>query len=263
MSLIQGDEIDHRPFIRDHPQEKKYEDARQKFTDALNTYGFRPSIAYNIALCYYNLKQYSLARKYIIEIIDKGIKEHPELGIGSSSEPGSEVRSVGNTLTLKETALVEAFNLKAAIEYEMKNCEHRDDRVWNLIDTDEAAKESLNDMPPRLEAELDPVTLHNVALMHMDDNPNEHLPKLNFLLSAPSSPPQTFANLLLVYCRFQYFEIAADVLAENSHLTYTLLDPVSRPFLFIIVNVLSPSPESLRILGCPHHAADVAGGGLP
>jgi tetratricopeptide repeat protein 30 len=74
------------------------------------------------------MKQYSQARKFIIEIIEKGIKEHPELGIGSNSEAGgvagggAEVRSVGNTLTLKETALVEAFNLKAAIEYEMKNC---------------------------------------------------------------------------------------------------------------------------------------------
>lgn len=35
---------------------------------------------------------------------------------------GIEVRSVGNTLTLHETALTEAFNLKAAIEYQMKNC---------------------------------------------------------------------------------------------------------------------------------------------
>lgn len=35
---------------------------------------------------------------------------------------GIEVRSVGNTLTLHETALIEAFNLKAAIEYQLKNC---------------------------------------------------------------------------------------------------------------------------------------------
>lgn len=82
-------------------------------------------------------------------------------------------------------------------------------------------------MPPRLEAELDPVSLHNVALMHMDESPNEHLPKLNFLLSSPSSPTQTFANLLLVYCKYQYYEIAADVIAENSHLVETLLDQVS------------------------------------
>jgi len=48
---------------------------------------------------------------------------------------------------LKETALIEAFNLKAAIEYSMKNAT--------------AAKEALLDMPPRDEEELDPVSLHN------------------------------------------------------------------------------------------------------
>lgn len=35
---------------------------------------------------------------------------------------GMEVSSVGNTLLLHETALVEACNLKAAIEYNLKNC---------------------------------------------------------------------------------------------------------------------------------------------
>lgn len=37
---------------------------------------------------------------------------------------GIEVRSVGNTLTLHETALTEAFNLKAAIEYQLQNCNY-------------------------------------------------------------------------------------------------------------------------------------------
>lgn len=37
---------------------------------------------------------------------------------------GIEVRSVGNTITLSETALIEAFNLKAAIEYQLKNCKY-------------------------------------------------------------------------------------------------------------------------------------------
>jgi tetratricopeptide repeat protein 30 len=81
-------------------------------------------------------------------------------------------------------------------------------------------------MPPRSEGELDAVTLHNIALMHMDDNPNEHLPKLNFLLTAPASPSTTFANLLLLYCKYGYYDVAADVLAENTHLTYSALDPV-------------------------------------
>jgi tetratricopeptide repeat protein 30 len=52
---------------------------------------------------------------------------------------------VGNSQVLKETALIEAFNLKAAIEYVMKNVD--------------AAKEALTDMPPRTEEELDPVRL--------------------------------------------------------------------------------------------------------
>lgn len=45
----------------------------------------------------------------------------PELSVGMTTE-GIDVRSVGNSLTLHETALIEAFNLKAAIEYQLKNC---------------------------------------------------------------------------------------------------------------------------------------------
>lgn len=48
----------------------------------------------------------------------------PELGVGMTTE-GIEVKSVGNTLVLHETALIEAFNLKAAIEYQLKKCESK------------------------------------------------------------------------------------------------------------------------------------------
>lgn len=44
-----------------------------------------------------------------------------ELGVGMATE-GLEVRSVGNTMLLHETALIEACNLKFAIEYKLKNC---------------------------------------------------------------------------------------------------------------------------------------------
>lgn len=67
------------------------------------------------------------------------VREHPELSVGSQTE-GIDVRSVGNSLVLKETALIEAFNLKAAIEFQMKNFE--------------AAQEALSDMPPRAEEEV-------------------------------------------------------------------------------------------------------------
>lgn len=59
---------------------------------------------------------------------------------------------------LQETALVEAFNLKAAIEYSMKSV-----YGGSITENLDAAKEALSDMPPRSEEELDPVTLHNLV----------------------------------------------------------------------------------------------------
>lgn len=43
-----------------------------------------------------------------------------ELSVGMTSE-GVDFHSVGNTLELQQTALIEALNLKAAIEYQLKN----------------------------------------------------------------------------------------------------------------------------------------------
>ena len=54
-------------------------------------------------------------------IVISGYTLLTELSVGMTTE-GIDVRSVGNTLTLHDTALVEAFNLKAAIEYQLKNC---------------------------------------------------------------------------------------------------------------------------------------------
>lgn len=36
-----------------------------------------PALSYNIALCHYSLKNYNQAVKYIEEIIERGIREHP------------------------------------------------------------------------------------------------------------------------------------------------------------------------------------------
>ncbi len=43
-----------------------------------------------------------------------------ELSVGMQTD-GIEVASVGNTITLHESCLVEAFNLKAAIQFNFKN----------------------------------------------------------------------------------------------------------------------------------------------
>lgn len=136
-------------------KEGKFEEARKQYVEAINLLGFQADLTYNIALCYYREKQYLPSLRMIAEIIEKGVRNHPELSVGSNTD-GIDVRSVGNSQILKETCLIEAFNLKAAIEYDMKSTEPA--KVG--LDTS-ASKEALTDMPPREESELDPVTLHN------------------------------------------------------------------------------------------------------
>lgn len=51
--------------------------------------------------------------------------------------------------------------------------------------------------------------------------------KLQFLLQQNPFPPETLGNLLLLYGRYQCFDLAADVLADYTHLTHKYLSPVS------------------------------------
>ena len=103
-------------------KEEDYSRALTKFQSAVHVSGFEPQLLYNVAICHYKMKEYAPAIKSIADIIERGIRDHPELSVGMATE-GLEVRSVGNTLTLHKSALVEAFNLKAATEYQLKNCE--------------------------------------------------------------------------------------------------------------------------------------------
>ncbi|XP_013787939.1 tetratricopeptide repeat protein 30A-like isoform X1 [Limulus polyphemus] len=212
-------------------KEGRFEEACTKFTSAMQVEGYKPDLSYNIALCHYSMKQFAPALKHIADIIERGIREHPELSVGMTTE-GIEVRSVGNTITLHETALIEAFNLKAAIEYQLKNYD--------------AAREALTDMPPRSEEELDAVTLHNQALMNMETHPTEGFEKLQFLIQQNPFPPETFGNLLLLYCKFEYYDLAADVLAENAHLTYKYLTPYLYDFLDALITQQTSPEEAYR-----------------
>merc|ERR1719460_3635555 len=177
------------------------------------------------------MKQYGPALRHIAEIIERGVRNHPELGVGTNSEE-LDVRSVGNTSILRDTALVEAFNLKAAIEYQSKQLEE--------------AKMALSDMPPRSENEYDAVTLHNQALMHMDSNATEGFRKLNYLLQHPPFPPETLVNLLLLYCKYNYYDLAADILAENAELTYKCFDELSAKHIDKLRKVTKAIQEARR-----------------
>jgi tetratricopeptide repeat protein 30 len=110
----------------------------------------------------------------------------------------------------------------------------------------EAAKEALSDMPPRSEEELDPVSLCNLALTSMEENPSDGFRKLNFLLSNNPCPPVTFGNLLLLYCKYEYYDLAADVLAENAHLTFKHLDGELYEFLEAVIMQQTSPAEAYR-----------------
>ncbi|XP_037084938.1 tetratricopeptide repeat protein 30A-like [Pollicipes pollicipes] len=212
-------------------KDERYDEAATKFTHAQQVVGYMPHLSYNIALCHYKLKHYAPALKAIADIIQQGIQQYPELSVGMTTE-GLEVRSVGNTLTLHETALVEAFNLKAAVEYQLKNYD--------------AAREALTDMPPRLEEELDAVTLHNQAVMNMEAKASDGFQKLQYLLMQNPFPPETFGNLLLLYCKYEYYDLAADVLAENADLTYRYLTPYLYDFLDAIITEQTSIEDAYR-----------------
>lgn len=89
------------------------------YLQASELIGFRPDLAYNTALCFYHLKEYAQALPRLGEVIENGIRDHPELQVGVGVEG---LKSIGNSQTLHKTFLVEAFNLKAAIEFHCGNC---------------------------------------------------------------------------------------------------------------------------------------------
>ena len=98
----------------------------------------------------------------------------------------------------------------------------------------------------RSEEELDAVTLHNQALMNMEAKPTEGFEKLQFLLQQNPFPPETFGNLLLLYCKYEYYDLAADVLAENAHLTYKYLTPHLYDFLEALITQQTSPDEAYR-----------------
>nr|CCA19244.1 hypothetical protein ALNC14_053870 [Albugo laibachii Nc14] len=213
-------------------KEGDFQHARNKFSDAIQVLGYHADLAYNVALCLFKQQQYGNAMRQIAEIIEKGVCEHPELSVGSKNETNLEVVSVRNSASLRSSALVEAFNLKAAIEFEMKNTQ--------------GARDALLDMPPRQEEELDPVSLHNIGLINMDKDPNSGLKKLNFLLQNPPFPVETFSNLLILYIKHGFHDLMADVLAENAHLTFQLLSRDLYDFMDATVTLQSSPEEAYR-----------------
>jgi tetratricopeptide repeat protein 30 len=80
--------------------------------------------------------------------------------------------------------------------------------------------------------------------MNIEADPTSGFKKLNFLLNNPPFPPETFPNLILLYCKYAHFDLAADVLAENADLTYKCLSSEDFDFLETFILYQSSKEEA-------------------
>ena len=60
-------------------------------------------------------------------------------------------------------------------------------------------------------------------------------------------PKEAFHNLLLFYCKFEYYDLCADILAENGHLLHSL-QPEVLQFLECVILIQSNAAEAYRRL---------------
>ena len=194
-------------------REGSYTKALLKYSEALNILGYDPDILYCKALCYYKLNQFDHAVELLKEIISTEREKYPEFQRREDDNDGTDDDEnesiISNSRRLQASYLVESYNLMAAIKFNSKNIDE--------------AKTILDEMPKRREDELDPVTLHNYAIVNMDANAFDGFQKLKHLLSHPPFPPETYGNILLLYCKYGHHNLAADIMAENSNLSYDSL----------------------------------------
>ena len=82
--------------------------------------------------------------------------------------------------------------------------------------------------------------------MFCEDDPTASFKKLSYLLANPPYPPETFGNLLLLHCKYQNYDIAAGLLAENSNLTYKYLSQEQYDYLDACIMVPTSVEEAYR-----------------
>lgn len=212
-------------------KEDRFEEALEKYMEVKRVHGFIPEVAYCIALCYYRLNRFSETLQMIMEIKDQASRQHPEL-LRTLAGDSVDFDAQGVIQKAKDAFLVEATNLMSALDYDQRHFKE--------------ARDHLRELPSRNEEELDPVTLHNTALVTMEDDPTSSFNKLTFLLGQEPTPPETFRNLLLGYCKFEYYALAADLLAENMDMALRTMGQPMLDFLDAYLLCATSKEEAYR-----------------
>jgi len=213
--------------------EGNYEEALEKSNHVLESVGFRPDVAYSIAHCHFRMDQHKEALVILDEIISRA-DEKPDIDMEVTQNNYNGVVDMTDKSVLLETFLIEALNLKIAIEY----------GDGKLIE----ARQTWNRMPIRGDEDIDAISLHNQAIIHMDNDTENGFSKLTYLLNNPPYPSETFTNLLLLCCKHGFEEQAADMIAENAQLLQLNVPTTLHEFLETFIIAKASSDEALRRL---------------
>lgn len=217
---------------------ERYAEALEQY-DAALVIRKDPRIYYAKALANFRESNFPECLKALGELVDLSARLYPDLVSAAScfhdtggAGAGGRAAASGsvNPHTLLSSALIEAFNLKAAVE-------------WVLGDH-AASEHALDAMPPRPLEELDPITLHNKALAEIQTDPSMCVRKLQFLITQPPFPVEAFTNLISIYVQHGLFDLAADLIAENRSLALTTLDPDKLSFFETVVGSAAGPEES-------------------
>lgn len=198
---VSPDLMNHQKLVLEGCQlyrNKAYSKAKSKFQEAAAFVGWRPYLLYNSTVCDYQLGNFRAASAAMDQLIGKVPRDITILVDGF----------VSNSEALKNSCLIEAFNLKAASHFKLGNLS--------------SCADCIGSMPPRLEEDLDPVSLHNSAVFSAQGNPAEAIKKLDHLLTLSSKPTETIANFVLICLRSDAFDLAADALGTHPELAAQL-----------------------------------------
>ena len=107
----------------------------------------------------------------------RAYEKHPELRVSEENKAFDENKQRASSV-LRETAIVEAMNLRAAIHFAREEFA--------------AAKKTIRRVPVIAEGGTDPVTFHNQAIFFVNENSADSIKKMDHLLRNCVFPPETF-----------------------------------------------------------------------
>lgn len=189
-------------------KEHKYPEALKKLQEGITLVGgYHSQLYYNIALCLYKTGKPAESLKFIKSIVEKTNKMLQDQQ--QTLPPGSENAKGGEKLAheVRQSGIIEALNLKAAIEYER-----------GKIDKSKRVLKELNDLLTSVGLQKDPTTYHNEAIVGVNENCAESIRKLDELLHSSGCPPETFQNLIHLYCKYRFFDLAKEMLSNQPQL---------------------------------------------